>query len=158
MSHAVRAGVCAVAVAVVALTACSGGGGGTAAAPTTTTTTAPTATQPTTTTLSQEEQVKQAYLAYWQTIDRLSAAPDPDDPELSHQATEPLLSFLRDDFATRAAQGRTTRYPDDPALNSHDVKRVSISGRSATVDDCFVDGRIAVHADGSTDSDVVTKQ
>ena len=74
MSHAVRAGVCAVAIA--ALAACSGGGGGGEAAAPTTTTTAPTTTQPTTTTLSQEDQVKQAYLAYWQMVDRLVSSTD----------------------------------------------------------------------------------
>jgi hypothetical protein len=143
---------------VAVATACSSGaGGGVAGTTTTTTTTAPSTTESPSTTLSQEEQVKQAYLAYWQTIDRVSATPNPNDPELAKQATDPLLSFLRDDFATRAAQGRTTRYPDDPDLNSHRIQRVLISGRSATIDDCFVDGRIAVQRDGTTNADVVTK-
>ncbi len=144
-------------VLVATLAACSGSGGGTAA-PTTTTTAPTTTSEATTTTLSPEDQVKAAYLAYWQMVDRLSAAPNPDDPQLAQQAAEPLLSFLRDDLATRAAQGRTTRYPEDPALNSHQVHRVRVSERSAVVDDCFVDGRIAVRADGATNADVVTKQ
>jgi hypothetical protein len=159
MSKVVRAAAIAVVAAMAGCSGGGGGGGGQAASPTTTST-APTTTSvaPTSTTPSQEDQVKAAYLAYWQMVDRLSAAPNPDDAELATRATDPLLSFLRDDFSTRAEQGRTTHYPDDPTLNSHHIRRVELDTKTARIVDCFVDGRIAVLADGTTDADVVTKQ
>ena len=145
--------VAAIGVALIA--ACSGGGG--KAAPTTTSSAATTTSSTTTTTTTPEDAVKAAYLAYWKMIDRLSAAPDPDDSELPMRIAEPLLSFTRDEMATRRSEGRTTRFPADPALNSHRIDRVSVAGSTASIDDCFVDGRIAVNADGTTNDAVVTK-
>src|SRR4051794_39444938 len=108
MPKAARAGALLVAV----LAACSGGRGGGGTAPTTTTTSSPTTTsEATTTTLSPEEQVKAAYLAYWQTIDRLSAAPNPDDPQLTSVATEPVLSNARNALRTSAARRERTVTP-----------------------------------------------
>ncbi|HEX2384663.1 MAG TPA: hypothetical protein VHI95_18615, partial [Acidimicrobiales bacterium] len=139
MSRAVRAAVAVLVVAVAA--ACSGGSGDQAApSSTTTTTTAPTTTEPTTTTLSQEEQVKQAYLAYWQMADRLGKTPDPQDPELPQRAVDPLLSSIRDGLNTQAAQGRTF-VTVDGRPNQHRVDQVQVMGGAAKVNDCFVDGR-----------------
>jgi hypothetical protein len=142
-------------VAVVLLTACSSGGN--SAAKTTTTSTTTTTTLATTTTTDPKDAVKQAYLDYWTMIDRLGPAPNPDDPELAVRTANPLLTSLRDDMSTRQQQGRRTRLPDDPALNAHRVDQVSVTEANATVDDCFVDGRIAEGSDGSINDAVVTK-
>ena len=144
------------ALCVGLLAACSGGGGGSAAT-TTTSSRATSTTKATTSTTTPEEAVKTAYLAYWKMIDRLFASPDPDDAELARAAVDPILSFLKDDLTTRRSEGRTTRFPTDPALNSHRIDLVAASGTTATVTDCFVDGRIAVAGDGSTNDSVVTK-
>jgi hypothetical protein len=145
------------AVALTLFVACSDSGGGSSASSSRTSTTTST-TVSTTSTTSPEEAVKAAYLAYWTMIDRLSATPDPDDPELLQRVAEPLLSFLRDDMATRRSEGRTTRFPSDPSLNSHRIDQTNVQAENATIEDCFVDGRIAVALDGTENADVVTKQ
>jgi hypothetical protein len=142
---------------VLLLVACSGGSGS-AAKTTTTSTTTSTSAPTTTATTSPEDAVKAAYLDYWAMVDRLAAAPDPADAELELRTIDPLLESLRTDLSTRAQQGRTTRFPADPALNSHRVDHISIAAASASVDDCFVDGRIAVNPDGSVNDAVVTKR
>jgi hypothetical protein len=143
-------------MALTLLTACSGGSG--SAAKTTTTSTTTSTTAPTTTTTSPEDAVKTAYLDYWKMVDRIGLAPNPDDPELETRTADPLLTTLRGDLSTRQSQNRSTRLPSDPALNSHRVDSVTINSTNATVDDCFVDGRIAVNGDGSTNDAVVTKR
>ena len=145
-------------IGLLLVAACSGGGSGSAASSSTTTTSTTSTTLAPTTTTSPEEAVKTAYLAYWKMIDRLSVAPDPDDPELAARVAEPLLSFTRDDMATRRSEGRTTRFPADPKLNSHRIDELTVSGKAASISDCFVDGRIAVAADGTTNDAVVTKE
>ena len=110
---------------------------------------------PTTATLSPEEAVKAAYLAYWAVVDLVS---NPNDPRLDAVATEPILSFDRDSIESDQNQGITTRLPADPALNSHRIDKIVIDRSAAAITDCFVDGRVAVAADGSIrDDDVVTK-
>jgi hypothetical protein len=151
MSHAVRA-VAAVALVVV-LAACSGGGSQTEAP--TTTTTAPTTTQPTTTTLSPEDQVKQAYLAYWQMVDRLIAAPDPSDAELAERATDPVLASLRDDLETRRSQGRSTRLPANSRY-AHAIQSADITQHEARVSDCFIDDRIQYGSHGEVLNDRIS--
>src|SRR4051812_11279994 len=93
---------------LVLIAACSGGGSGSAASTTTTTSTTSTTVASTTTT-TPEEAVKAAYLAYWKMIDRLSVAPDPDDPELAQRMVDPRLSSARDELATERAKGQSTR-------------------------------------------------
>ena len=90
-------------VALGLLAACSSGGG--SAAKTTTTSTTTSTTAPTTTTTAPEDAVKAAYLDYWKMVDRLAAAPDPDDPELAQRAMDPVLSDVLNDISTRKAQG-----------------------------------------------------
>src|SRR3954463_98021 len=103
-----RFGRTVVVVVVVLVAACSSGGGGSVAGTTTTTTATTVATTSTTTV---EDAVREAYLAYWKMIDRLAAAPDPNDPELADRAVDPILSIVRDDMATRKSEGRSTRPP-----------------------------------------------
>src|SRR3954451_14881860 len=91
---------------LVLLAACSGGGGGSAASTTTTTSTTSTTVASTTTT-TPEEAVKGADLAYWRMIDRLNAAPDPNDSVLADRTLDPLLSFVKGTLATQAVEGRT---------------------------------------------------
>jgi len=150
MSKAVRAAV----FAVVVLAGCSGGGGKQAVAPTTTTV-APTTTAAMPTTQSQEAQVKQAYLDYWQMVDRLIAAPNPADPELWKRAVDPVLSSLRDDLATRLSEGRTTR-PSGDSRYMHVIDSTSTTGNQATVEDCFVDDRVQYAGDGTVLNDRVS--
>jgi hypothetical protein len=150
MSKAVRAAV----LAVVVLAGCSGGGGKQAVAPTTTTV-APSTSDATPTTQSQEAQVKQAYLDYWQMVDRLIATPNPSDPELQQRAVDPVLSSLRDDLTTRLSEGRTTRLPSNSRY-SHFVGSTSTTGNQATVDDCFIDDRVQYASDGTVLNDRVS--
>src|SRR5262249_53928709 len=136
------------------LVACSGGGGGQASAPTTTTTRS-TTTQPTPTTVSEEDQVKQAYLAYWAMVDRLIAAPDAGDSELPSLAANPVLASLRDDLSTRQAQGRITRPPQNSKYQ-HRVQSTSVHGNEATVADCFIDDRVQYDSAGIVLNDRVS--
>lgn len=142
------------ALAVSLLAACSTGGD--SAAPTTTTTTSTTSTTvPTTPTTSAEDAVKQAYLDYWAMIDRLGAAPDPDDPELRSRAVDPVLSAVREDMSTRRAQGRTTRIPPNSKY-VHRIQSVAVDGTTASVVDCFLDDRVQFASDGAVLNDNVS--
>jgi hypothetical protein len=150
-----RAGLGAAAVVLLATAgACSGGGGGRDAVGTTTTTTT-SSTSTTTTTLSQEDQVKQAYLAYWQMVDRLIAVPNPRDSELPERATDPLLASLRDDLTTRAAEERSTRAPVNSKYQ-HKIRSASLDGDTATVSDCYVDDRVQYNGEGVVLNDRVS--
>lgn len=156
-------GSLAVALVLLAGAACSDGSGGTASSSATpgsassagsTTTTAPPST--TATTVKPEEAVKAAYLAYWAMVDRLTATPDPNDPELPQRAADPLLSELRGQFTNDRASGATMESPP-PNLNRHEITAVSVDGASARLSDCFVDGRVGIAGDGTRNEDVVTK-
>src|SRR3954469_6169110 len=103
-----RFGRTVVVVVVVLAAACSSGGGGSAGGTTTTTTST---TVPTTSTTTVEDAVREAYLAYWKMIDRLAAAPDPNDPELADRAVDPILSNARDVLTSQRTRGETTRTP-----------------------------------------------
>jgi hypothetical protein len=152
MSKAVRAVVIAL---VFVVAGCAGGGGkDRATEPTTTSTVAPT-TQPTPTTLSQEDQVKAAYLAYWQMVDRLIATPDAGDSEIEKRAVDPVLSSLRDDLQTREAQGRSTRAPSDSRYE-HEIQRALLTDNEASIDDCFIDDRVQYSSDGAVLNDRVS--
>jgi|GEM_PF-4060478 len=144
------------AVLVALLAACSGGGGD-AAVTTTTATTLPASSAPTTTTLSPEAEVEAAYLAYWKMVDRLSAAPDPNDPELEQRAVDPVLSSARDVLTTSAARGEVTVTPPN-AEYSHSIQSIELHGTEATVRDCSVDDQVVLNRDGQViDGAVTTK-
>jgi hypothetical protein len=146
------------AIGLLVIAACSGGGGG-SAAPTTTSSHASTTTttQATTTTTTVEDAVKTAYLAYWRMADRLLAAPDPNDPELTELAAEPLLSSLKDQLATSAATGHHTSVPPG-RVATHRVDSVSVTQNSASLTECFVDGRVEFGPNGEViDDALVTK-
>lgn len=99
--------------------------------------------------------MKAAYLAYWKMVDRLIAAPDPSDPELTQRATDPLLASLRDDLGTRQTQGRVTRPPANSRY-AHNVESVELNDGAATVRDCFIDDRVQYASDGSVVNDRVS--
>jgi len=99
--------------------------------------------------------VKAAWTAYWKTIDRLIAAPDPDDPELAQRAVDPILSSVRDDMATRRSEGRTTRPPPNSKYEHH-IQRVDLATGTATVTDCYIDDRIQFRSDGTVLNDEVS--
>jgi hypothetical protein len=143
------------AVCVGLVAACSAGGGGSATSRTTTSST--TSTSAPTTTTSPEDAVKAAYLAYWKMADRLFGAPDPDDPELSELAVEPLLSKLKDQLSTKRSEGH--RYIVSAGRrNDHVVLSVSVDDGSGEISDCFVDGRTEVDSsNGVVDNAVATK-
>jgi len=136
------------------LAACSGGGSGSAAKTTTTVSSTTTTTVAVTTTTTPEDAVKQAYLDYWKMSDRLSAVPDPNDPELAQRAAEPLLSFVRDNLSTEKAEGRTFTVPAGKP-NDHRIQSVQISGSAATLTECFIDGRAELDHDGNVIDDSV---
>lgn len=142
-------------VGLSVLAACSGGGSSSAGKSTTTTLASTTTTLAVTTTTSPEDAVKQAYLDYWKMIDRLEAAPDPDDPELALRAVEPRLSATKDGLATSKAKGETVRTPPN-GLYSHVVQTVDVNALTATVTDCSVDDQVQFDRDGNAIDAVVT--
>lgn len=146
-----RRGLWAGVGALLVFTACSGGSGSGAKATTSTTTSTTVAT---TTTTSPDDAVKTAWLGYWAMIDRLAAAPDPDDAELAQRAIDPILTDVRNDMATRKTQGRSTRPPANSRY-AHHVQQVTVAGESADVRDCFIDDRVQFGPDGSVLNDEV---
>jgi hypothetical protein len=138
------------------LTACSSGGGS-AAKTTTTVSTSTSTTVATTSTTKPEDAMKQAYLDYWKMIDRLNAAPNPDDPELAQRATEPLISTIKDQLSAQKSTGHSFRSSPDRPL-SHTVSDLVVSGATGTIRDCYVDGTIEFDAnDQIIDSGISTR-
>jgi len=113
---------------------------------------------PTTTTLTAEDAVKAAWNDYWRVVERLLQAPNPDDPDLPTVADEPLLSFVRDDLATRlAGRQHVVLRPDGKYV--HRFVSASISDSSAAVRGCQLDDSITETLDGEiVDDSVATRQ
>lgn len=131
------AGTLAVALSAIA-SACGGDDAGDSAPPATT---VGMGEQMTTTTLSQEDRVAAAYRAYWRMLERLSAEPDPTDPEIEKRATGSALGEVTDGLTTLQSLGRAAR--TGPQY-SHQVLSVDISGKEAVVHDCAVDDSAVV--------------
>lgn len=148
--------------ALFAVSACGGGSKGDSAS--TSSSSAPasssssTPTTVTTTTVKPEDEVKAAYLAYWAAVDRVFAAPNPDDPELAQRAVDPLLASVKDQLSTKAAVGH--RYVVGGGRpNEHRVSSVEIGSAAATVSDCWIDGTTEVDASGAVvDEAISTRQ
>lgn len=158
-----RTGLAPAAVLVLAA-ACGGSGNGdgsaasrssssTAASAAATTTT----TAVTTTTLSAEEQVKAAYLKYWEVVDQVLADPASGPARLSEVAADPLLGFVTDDVDTRAALGHTVTTPPG-RTTSHRIDQVTVSGTTASVVDCFIDARVEFDAAGVVVDDALVSK
>ncbi len=138
-------------LALASMVGCGGGDGGSrsSTSPPPSVTTLPSTT---TTTLTPEEAVRAAWVNYWAMVDRLLGAPDPTDPELGLRAVEPLLGSLRDDLATRAAEGRHVVVAAGSAY-AHRLDRVVVSGESATVGGCDLDDSTTLGPNGEVVDD-----
>jgi hypothetical protein len=145
------------ATVLAVLAACAGGSSTTAASTSSTSQSSSSSSTATTTTTpaTPEEAVKAAYLAYWKMVDRLFAAPDPTSADLARLAADPLLTVVRDNLATKQAQGHTYTRPDDRP-SSHRLDAVSVAGSSAEVTDCYVDGSVERDASGAVVDDAIS--
>ena len=139
-------------LALLVVAACSSGGGNAAS---TTTTSVTSTTLATTTTTSPEDAVRAAWNGYWAMATRLLQAPNPDDPELGTRAIDPLLTSLRDDLSTRAAQGRHIVIPAG-AKYDHRLDGSTVSGSNATIVGCKFDDSVLLGPNGETIDDTVT--
>jgi hypothetical protein len=99
--------------------------------------------------------VKQAWDGYWAMIVRLASAPDPNDPELDRRTTEPLRSFLKDDFGTQATTGQRVVIPPG-AKYAHQYLNASITGDKASVTGCQLDDSVTVGPSGEVVDDSVS--
>lgn len=142
--------IASVALALAA-TACGSSGADTdaVAAPTTeaaptTTTTAP----PTTTTAAptEEEVVVATVEAAWSMLKRVSAAPDPDHPELTQYLTGAQLEKTKAAMAEWASKNQAVR--DGPNDRwEHRPVLVSLDGDTALVSDCAIDDTWLIQLD-----------
>jgi len=90
-------------------------------------------------------------------IDRLLAAPNPDDPELPARTADPLLSAVKDDLGTRAALGHRVVIPTNGSYQ-HRLDSVKVSGTSASVRGCDLDDSTTIGPSGEMiDDSVVTR-
>ncbi len=90
----------------------------------------------TTTPADAEAEVEAAYRAYIAMQERVEAAPDPDDPEISERATGRTLDRLRQAMADYAARGQAVHVG---AATKQTILSIDVSGDRATVRVCFVD-------------------
>jgi hypothetical protein len=90
----------------------------------------------TTTTVSPETEVETAYLAYWDMLGRLAAAPDPEDPEITQRASGQALAEVKAGLVSQLASGHIAQTGPE---YSHTVLSVVITGDKAVVRDCAVD-------------------
>ncbi|MEO7557121.1 MAG: hypothetical protein ABIV94_11025, partial [Acidimicrobiales bacterium] len=63
---------------------------------------------------------------------------------------------VRDVITQRMVERGSQQVPSAD-LNKHQIEQIAVTGQSATVMDCFIDGRVAIHGDGSRNDDIVTK-
>lgn len=121
-------------VAVLALAAGACGDDGDSDDDETATTTEP--SEVTTTTVPVEQEVEEAYLAYWDMLDRLAQNPDPDDPEIQERASGEALEELMDFVTTMQASGWRGEFGKQ---HSHEVLSVDVESNEAVVTHCAVD-------------------
>ena len=100
-----------------------------------------TTADPTTTAPSVEADVEAAYLAYWEMVERLAQAPEPDDPEIEARSTGRVRNQLVDNLTTMRTEGQRIEFGPS---NGHDVVNVDIDGASATVSDCVIDEGVQI--------------
>jgi hypothetical protein len=87
-------------------------------------------------TLSPEVEVEAAYLAYWEMLDRLAEAPDPDDPEILERASGEALFEVVAGVTTLVERGHIS---DSGPLYAHSVESVVVRDNEAVLRDCVVD-------------------
>lgn len=99
------------------------------------TTTRPTSNAPTSTTVSSDQEVIDAYLAFWNDGYLAAADPmDPTSPALAAHATGEQLETLERAFLARQTNGEVIRGTLDLQ-----PRVVSVVGATATVRDCYLD-------------------
>lgn len=135
----------------LALAACSGDGESAG----TTTTERPTASSSTTeTTVLDDVAAAQVALdSYWAMVKRVGSQPNPDDPELGERAVDPILSSIRDLFATQQAQGQRSEYDGVPYRIELTI--VGVEGDTATFEGCAVNGARLIGRGGEVVNDDV---
>jgi hypothetical protein len=87
-------------------------------------------------TLSPEAEVEAAYLAYWEMLDRLAEAPDPDDPEILERASGEALFEVVAGLTRLRDAGHVAEIG---SMYSHSVESVEVVGDRAVLRDCVVD-------------------
>jgi hypothetical protein len=81
-----------------------------------------TTTSPTTAPLTPEEEAKAVYLELVEVVyDVMTSNPDPEAPELSRLATDPLLGTLRDSLTTMQAEHHIVQRGDRTTQEVHSV-------------------------------------
>ncbi|MGI8663984.1 MAG: hypothetical protein ACR2LQ_12370 [Acidimicrobiales bacterium] len=116
---------------------------------------ATTSVSSTTTTLDEKEAVKTAYLAYWQMVDRLVHAPDPNDGAIESLAEDPAASVLRTALLNQIGRGEIRGLPAN-AKYSHRVDAVTVDRSTASVLDCVVDDKVVFDREGNVRDDGVS--
>jgi hypothetical protein len=96
----------------------------------------PDPTDPTPTTQSPEAEVEAAYLAYWDMVVRLTAAPASDASEVTDRAAEPMRGRFIDSLDALNDAGQAIH---TGSRHEHDVSDIAIEGDSAHLRDCGVD-------------------
>jgi hypothetical protein len=81
-------------------------------------------------------EVEQAYRAYNAMVDRLFAAPDPDDPQITQLATGDARDQLVSALSAFVATGDVAHFGPTRSLT---ILTIDVSGDEATVRACFVD-------------------
>jgi hypothetical protein len=90
----------------------------------------------TTTTITPEAEVESAYRAFIDMVKRLTAAPDPGDPEIAQRATGEVRTNFEKALTDLQAKGDVIRGgPED----SQRVLSTAIDGDTATLSVCYVD-------------------
>jgi hypothetical protein len=95
------------------------------------------------TTLSPEAEVEQAYRAFWDMSARLSASPDPGDPEIARRSTGQLRDNVEETLRNRRDRGEAVRVGAATELT---VLSTVIHDDTATMKGCFVDQASVVTA------------
>lgn len=157
-----------VVAASLLLAACSGGGDEisepattTSRAPTTasTSTSTTTSTSPSDGSQSDDQELVDRYVGFWDArLAANEAPPNPDDPSLAEFATGPQLDNVTAETRQRLADGLALRSAD-PSRSSHDVTVISQTADRAELQDCFVSDGIVYRTDTGEviDDSVVTR-
>jgi hypothetical protein len=93
-----------------------------------------------------EQEVEDAYLAYWAMLDRLGQNPDPDDPEIEQLATGTALEEVRSAVTEMRDLGHVVQPGPD---YGHEVLEVTVAGDSADVRACTVDDSVITDSAGN---------
>lgn len=131
MDRSLRTGV-AGAVLLAALAGCAGDDGGPTALPPAS---APATSAPPSTTppaASSADQVRTAYLRYWDAVIAAHRAADPRSAGLGKVATDPQLSKVRLTVERNRLQRISLR-----GQVTHDISAPRVSGTTATLQDCY---------------------